>query len=379
VHLAAGLTDDSWSSAAAWGDIDGDGWLDLYVAHYVDWSFANNHPCTGIRPEDIDICPPKVYKPLPDTLYHNEGDGTFTDVSASSGLRKDGKGLGVITADVDLDGDIDIYVANDTTENFLYINDGKGVFKEVGGSMGVDVGDYNLDGRPDIWVANFEVESFALYRNDGNGQFLHVSRATGVTALNGLFVGFGTTFLDADLDGDEDILVNNGHVILHPRGAPLLQEALLLVNHDAKFYRRHLFQPESYFSKVHAGRGLAAGDMDADGDFDMVFTNNLETLAVLRNDTQTTGQWLQVELIGRQSNRNAVGAILNLETTQGKQLRLVKSGVSYLSTCDRRQLWGMPKGANPKTLEVRWPSGKTQQLDVGDAAGTLVRLYEPVQ
>jgi hypothetical protein len=297
-------------------------------------------------------------------------------------------------ADVDLDGDVDIYVANDTTDNFLYINDRSGVFKEVGGisgvavdergtpngSMGVDIGDYNLDGRPDIWVANFEVESFALYRNDGNGQYLHVSRATGVTALNGLFVGFGTAFLDADLDGDEDIVVNNGHVILHPRSAPLLQEALLLVNHESKLYRRHFFPSDSYFSKVHAGRGLATGDLDADGDFDMVFTNNLESLAVLRNDTKTGGnQWLQVELIGRQTNRNAVGAILTLETSQGKQLRLVKSGVSYLSTCDRRLLWGFPKGVTPKTVSIQWPSGKTQQMDVQGSAGTLVRLYEPVQ
>jgi hypothetical protein len=190
VAASAGLEDPSWSSAAAWGDVNNDGVLDLYVAHYVNWSFENNPLCHSL-PGVVDICPPKVFNGLDDRLFLGNGDGTFRDVTDPSGLRPEGQGLGVLLGDVDLDGDLDIYVANDTTDNFLYINTGSGEFREeaairgvavddrgvANGSMGVSFGDYNLDGLPDIWVANFEVESFAMYRNEGAGNFHHVSRA----------------------------------------------------------------------------------------------------------------------------------------------------------------------------------------------------------
>ena len=259
----AGLTDTLWSSSAAWGDLNGDGALDLFVAHYVNWSFDNHPFCAAGNNGQRDVCPPKEFEGLPDVLYFGVGDGTFRDGSAEAGLMPVGKppevsmfdcdkGLGVLLADVDLDGDLDIYVANDTVPKFLYRNRGNGVFDEVGsqsgtalsdtatadGSMGLDIGDFNNDGLPDLWVANYERESLALYRNDGNCQFLHVSRSAGVTAVGSLFVSFGTLFLDFDRDGDEDIFVTNGHVIRYPVNAPLKQVPLLFENRGGRFVNR---------------------------------------------------------------------------------------------------------------------------------------------
>ncbi len=391
VAALAGLKDELWSSAAAWGDVDNDGLLDLYIVHYVNWSFSNHPKCQGPGPDIIDICPPKVFAALPDMLFHNEGDGTFRDVSQESGLRPDGKGLGVVMGDIDLDGDLDIYVANDTTENFLYFNDGHGHFKETAvlsgvavddrgtpnGSMGVDFGDYNQDGRPDIWAANFEVESFALYRNDGGGQFLHVSRAAGVTALSGLFVGFGTGFLDADRDGDEDIVICNGHVINFPRGAPILQVPLLLVNEEGARYQRQDFPKDSYFAQPHAGRGLSIGDLDNDGDCDLVFVNNHEPLAILRNDTATPNGWARLSLIGTRTNRNAIGAHVYLKTKNGQQLRLVKGGTSYLAHHDPRLDWGLPAQDEGLEYEIHWPDGQVDRIPC--TPGQVSQVVQSVQ
>lgn len=388
-HVEAQLLDTLWSSAAGWGDVNGDGWLDLYVAHYVNWSFDNHPFCVGPRPDLREICSPRSFEPLPDALYLNAGDGTFRDFTEEAGLRPDGKGLGVALGDIDLDSDLDIYVANDTTDNFLYLNDGAGHFQEVGalsgvavdergtpnGSMGVDFGDYNLDGLPDIWVANFEVESFALYRNDGNNLFLHVSQATGITALNGLFVGFGTLFHDLDRDGDEDLIVTNGHVINFPRSAPVQQLPLVLLNNEGRRFVR-LNLPDPYFSAPHRGRGLALGDLDNDGDVDFAFSNNHEPAALLRNDSTDDGGWVRVRLIGRRSNREAIGAVLILKTTEGPRLRMIKGGTSYLSHSDLRPIWGLPAGARVTGLEVHWPSGQVQTIE-HIRTGDTTHLLEP--
>lgn len=227
----AGLTLRSWSTSATWGDANGDGVLDLYIANYVDWSFDKHPACTvqGKR----DICSPKEFQPLSDVFYLGNGEGTFRDATTEVGLVPGGKGLGVVAADLDNDSDLDYYVANDTTPNFLYRNDGQGHFQEVGlisgtafgelgdaeGSMGADVGDFNGDGLPDLWVANFENQSFALYRNEGDCHFLHVSGITGITAVGSLQVGFGTCFVDFDLDGDLDLFATNGHVMYHSTNA----------------------------------------------------------------------------------------------------------------------------------------------------------------
>ncbi len=257
-----GLVDDSWSTSAAWGDLNGDGTLDLYIAHYLNWSFQNHPLCHDKRGKFQDACGPKHFDALPDTVYYSNGDGTFLDVTSTAGFVHDGMGLGVVIADVDRDFDLDTYVANDTTENFLYLNNGDGQFEETAlingaagddsgapnGSMGVDVGDFNGDGQFDLWVANYVEEPFALYRNMGGSLFQHVSRSTGINVLGGLYVGFGTGFADLDRDGDEDLVVANGHVFEHPATAPIHQLPLLLRNDDGR-YTVLKFSPNSFFAE----------------------------------------------------------------------------------------------------------------------------------
>lgn len=389
-----GMTDTLWSSSAAWADFNGDQALDIYIDHYVTWSPENDPPCPGPYPGQREICSPRKFDPLPHIIYYSNGDGTFRDATSEARLNVEpgvcGKGLGVVAGDIDLDGDIDIYVANDTVDNFLYLNDGHGVFEEVGlfhgvardangkaeGSMGTDLGDFNLDGLPDIWVSNFEQESFSLYRNDGHAQFVHVSQGTGITALGQLYVGFGTLFADVDRDGDEDFVVANGHVINYPKSAPIRQEPLVLVNDGGRFSRA-VFPPDGYFSSPHRGRGLASSDLDDDGDLDFVFSHNDgEQNALIANDTQPRGDWLRVRLVGVRSNRGAVGAWIVLHTSAGDQLRLIKGGGSYESQSDLRPFWGIPEDAQVKGLEIHWPSGTVQDYPLA-AVNQSLTIIEP--
>lgn len=373
---ASKLTDSLWSTSAAWADFNGDNHLDLFLTHYVDWSFQNHPYCPAPDPKVREICSPKIFGPLPDIIYLSNGDGTFSDGSAKTGLRPDGKGLGALATDIDLDGKIDLYVANDTVPNFLYHNLGNGQFEEIGelsgtalgdkstpdGSMGVDIGDFNLDGLPDLWVANFESESFALYRNDGNCSFLHVSQPLGVTAVGSNFVGFGTVFFDADRDGDEDIWVSNGHVILYPENAPVRQLPLVFENQSSKWFQNVASHAGDYCTQPHLGRGVAKGDLDQDGDLDFVATHLLEPHALLENVTANSNGWLQVRLIGITSNRSAVGARLTLKTSSGTQIRQISGGGSYLSHSDSAVFWGIPSGAKLIELTIHWPSGIKQVL-----------------
>ncbi|HEV3340069.1 MAG TPA: CRTAC1 family protein, partial [Pirellulales bacterium] len=396
VCQAAGMTDTLWSSSAAWADFNGDQHLDVYIDHYVNWGpdEAHDPQCPGPTPEQREICSPRRFEPLPHILYYSNGDGTFRDASSEAHLNLTpgicGKGLGVVAGDIDLDGDVDIYVANDTVDNFLYLNDGHGVFEEVGlfhgvardangkaeGSMGTDLGDFDNDGLPDIWVANFEQESFSLYRNDGHAQFVHVSQGTGITALGQLYVGFGTVFADVDRDGDEDFVVSNGHVINFPKAAPIRQEPLVLINERGRFSKA-VFPPGGYFSKPHRGRGLACSDLDDDGDLDFVFSHNDgEANAVVANDTPAAGDWLRVRLVGTRSNRDAIGARLVLHTSASDQLRLVKGGGSYESQSDLRPFWGIAPGATVTGLSIHWPSGGDQEYPFSEANQTLT-IIEP--
>jgi hypothetical protein len=379
--------DDRWTSSAGWGDLDGDGALDLYLARYVNWSFAN-HPVCGFDRRQREICPPRMFTGLPDALYRSDGAGGLYDASADAGLRTDGKGLGVLLADLDVDGDVDIYVANDTTDNFLYVNDGHGRLEErallagvayddqglPNGSMGVDCCDFNGDGRPDLWVANYERESFALYRNEGRGQFLHVSRRHGITDLGGLFVGFGTACDDFDRDGRTDIAVANGHVIKYPDASPRKQQPLLL-RFDGDRFRRAAAAPGTYFAAVHEGRGLAVGDFDGDGDGDLAISHLNEPLAVLENRFPAGGRSVAVELVGTVSNRDAVGARVTLESGTGSVVGQVVGGGSYLSHSDRRLRLTCPAGAGPLRLKIDWPAGGRQELAI-DATTDLVRVVE---
>ena len=411
VTKQAGLTDNLWSTSAAWGDLDGDGFPDLYICHYVNWSFANNPPCKDYAQQtQPDVCAPKMFQGLPHTLYHNNGDGTFSDVSDQAGLQvpraeaaysrlahldqearerlrradrdKDfGKGLGVLIADFDDDGRPDIYVANDTSGNFLYMNRGGGRFEQTAttsgvaydnngrptGSMGVDAADFNRSGLLSLFVANYQNEAHGLYRNRGRGQFLHGSYAAGIASIGLSYVGFGAGFLDFDNDGNEDLFISNGHVVYFPpppgnvKQLPILLRNLYQSGDQPHAVR---FENESaragpYFQAAHLGRGAALGDLDNDGRTDIVLNPMNEPVVLLRNHLDNGNHWLGVQLVGR-PGRDAVGARLELECAGQKLVRAIKGGGSYLSSNDRRVVFGMGASGQAGRLTVRWPSGKNQ-------------------
>jgi hypothetical protein len=386
--LPAGLTDSLWSTSAAWADYNGDGNLDLYIAHYVDWSWQKNPKCPGIEPGTFDICTPREFEALPDTMYYSNGDGTFRDASQEAGLDPGGKSLGVAAADIDNDGDIDIYVATDTTNNFLYVNDGQGHFQEMGfwsgtavdqngvptGSMGVAIFDYNLDSLPDIWVTNYENQVFGLYRNERENSFLHASQAAGISAIGQRFVGFGTVAVDFDRDGDEDLVVSNGHMMYGMEHRSGQQQSILLLNDGHGRFDWVRFDPESYFSTGHWGRGLVSADLDRDGDVDLAFSLTNEPAAVVANETGLMNDWLTVSLRGSHSNRDAIGARVVLHTSVQDYVRFVCGGGSYMSQNDRELYWGIPAGAVVKGATVYWPGGRAQKVEaiVGPGSYTLI-------
>ncbi|MCG6158247.1 FG-GAP repeat domain-containing protein [Rubinisphaera margarita] len=377
----AGLDDTSWSTSAAWTDFNGDGALDLYVTHYVDWSFDNDPECNG--PSGVrDVCPPRRFEGLDDILYLSNGDGTFRDGTSSANLVSSGKGLGVVSADLDIDGDMDCYVANDTTPNFFYVNDGNGTFREEGlasglalddmgtpnGSMGLAILDYDGDGRPDIGVSNYERELFALYQNLGSATFQHTSRMTGLNRIGNLFVGFGCVTGDFDADGDEEITVANGHVVHRPLNAPVRQKPLMLVNEGAGVFER--IEPErlgGYFNENSLGRGLATGDIDRDGLLDLVFVNTNDPAVLLHNRSQATNETgqtrgLHLQLSGTIAPRDAIGTWAELETDAGVQVRHLCGGGSYLSTNEIALHWHWKADVVPKELRVHWPGGTVSTI-----------------
>lgn len=392
---AAGLDDTLWSSSSAWGDLNGDGHLDLFVAHYVDWSFENHPFCATADPEQREVCPPKSFGGLPDSVYYSNGDGTFRDVSSEIGLNvveageAEDKGLGCVLADLDLDGDLDVYVTNDTVPSFLYRNEGDGTFSDrslmsgtslgdrttPNGSMGVDLFDHNLDGLPDIWVVNYEAESSALYQNEGNLMFKHVSQPMGINAVGSLFVGWGTCCFDVDRDGDEDMFVSNGHVIRFPINAPLRQRPLLFRNNPGDVFQNVAPAIEGYMSEPHMGRGAVAADFDNDGNVDLAVSHTNEPVTMLRNDTESDGGWLTVDLTGTVSPRDAVGAIVSVVTPDGRFIRHWKGGGSYASSNSRRLHFGLGSAREIESVEITWPSGIVQSID-SPKVDSLIQVVE---
>jgi hypothetical protein len=390
VTRKVGLTAGRWSTSAAWADLDGDGWPDLYVCHYVDWSPANNPVCTTDGKNRV-ICPPKQFTGHPHQVYRNNGDGTFTDVSKEAGLREDGKGLGVIVVDVNEDGKPDVYVANDTVDNFLYLNrstPGRVHFVEVGlvagvarddngtptGSKGLEAFDYNNTGRPDLWVTNYENEVHSLFHNGGDLVFRFTSRAAGIAALGQRSVGWGTGAFDLDHDGWPDLFIANGHCHRFPAKTGAAQRPTLLHNQRGNFID---ITPQGgpYFRGVHRARGVAIGDLDNDGRIDLIVSHLNEPVVLLRNEAKTPNHWLGVELVGK-NHRDVVGARLVLEV-EGlpKQTRFARGGGSFASANDRRHLFGLGKAKRGEKLTVYWPSGKVQSWE-GLEADRYWRLVE---
>jgi hypothetical protein len=381
VTRKSGLTSHSWSSSAGWADFDGDGYPDLYICHYVDWSFTK-HPACGQPP---DICPPKVFEGLPHQLFRNNRDGTFTDVSAAAPLRPGGpnasKGLGVLLVDVNGDGKPDIYVANDTADSFLYVNrctPGHFHFEERGlisgtardlsgsanGSMGADAADYDRCGRPSLFVSNYENELHALYHNDCRGDtvvFQYASRSAGIAALGQSTVGWGAGFFDLDRDGWEDLFVATGHAIRRPPrgGGDPRQRPILMRNRDGIFTEVSR-RGGPYFRTTHLARGVALGDLDNDGRIDLIISHLNEPVVVLRNETPTDNHWLGVELDGH-DRADVVGARLILEYAGQTQTRFAKGGGSYASSSDRRYVFGLGKATTIDRLTVIWPNGDSQE------------------
>ncbi len=400
-----------WSSSAAWGDLDGDGYPDLYLCQYANWSFTKNHPpCKGPPPHDFDVCPPKEFGAVAHALWRNNGDGTFTNVTKEAGLRveredKDyGKGLGVMFLDVDGDGRPDIYVCNDTTPKFLYLNrstPGRMKFEDKGqalavafdkdgianSSMGVDGADYDGCGRPSLWVTNCDNEFHGFYKNiSNNGRlaFKFDTASAGLAAIGPFFVGFGTKFIDIDNDGWEDIIVTNGHVVLFPHANGLRQKPNLFMNvpevsrtgPTRKFVDR---TPDggSYFQEGHRGRGLAVGDFDNDGKTDLVIVSLNEPVRILHNIAAPQNNWLGVELRGK-DRRDLVGTRLTLEVGDRRLVRYIKGGTSYLSAHDPRVVFGLGDAKQVGKLRIEW-SWQTGEQSVREWDGLEVNKYHKLE
>jgi hypothetical protein len=380
VTNAAGVSDDLWSTSAAFVDYDRDGDLDLFVANYVDFAIANNKMChdsIGTR----DYCSPRVYRAVPDRFYRNLGNGRFENATESAGISKaDGNGLGVSVGDYNGDGWFDLYVANDATPNQLWINRRDGTFADEGmisgsavnaagnpeGSMGIASGDFDQDGDEDLFVSNIIGETFAFYESDGRGSFEDVRARVGLAAPTAAFTGFGTDWFDYDNDGWLDLFVANGavNIIESQRGqpTPFRMRNLLFRNTGAGRFEETSPAAGPAFARAEIGRGAAFGDVDNDGDVDILVTNNGGPVRLLVNQADASGKSLQVRVEQASRERFALGAWVGLERAGRKTLwRRVKTDGSYLSASDSRVHFGLGPAASVDAIVVKWPDGQQER------------------
>jgi enediyne biosynthesis protein E4 len=377
----AGVGAGGWSTGAAWLDYDRDGRLDLFVVRYLEWDFSLNKWCGDNRPGYRSYCHPDSFKPVQYLLYHNNGDGTFTDVSQTSGVsRSPGKGLGVAVGDVDNDGWPDLFVANDSFPEQLFRNNANGTFTEMAlplglaydddgktfAGMGTDFADYNNDGWSDIFVDSLANQRYALFRNK-RGSFEYVSSASGVGGITLPHSGWGAKFADFDNDGWKDLLVGQGHVMdnieLSQPAVHYLEPLLMLRNTGGRFDDVSL-QAGPAFRISRAARGIAVGDLDNDGRLDFAVNCNNSPALILRNTCRSGDNWLTVNTVGAVSNRDGIGARLRLISGSGReQYGFVSAAGSYLSSNDKRVHFGLGKESIIRLLEITWPSGIVQQLE----------------
>jgi hypothetical protein len=393
---AAGVAGSGWMTSAAWADYDNDGRLDLIVARYMQWDFddiaCGNPEMKGFR----SYCHPDLFKPDSVLLFHNDGGGKFTEVSHKAGIDKPGKGLGVAIADYDRDGWMDIMLANDAMQQYVFHNRGDGTFEEVGlasgagldgsgnsfSGMGVDISDYNNDGWPDIIITNLAHQRFALFTNLKDGTFDYSTSALGLAPISLLHSGWGVRFMDYDNDGWKDLLIAQSHVMdtieltepsLHYREPPAL-----LHNEEGKKFIDVSAASGEVFHQQWAARGLAIGDIDNDGRLDAVFTTNDGPAYVLLNQTKTSNHWVILNLVGVKSNRDAIGAEVRISTATGDQFGTVTTSSSYQSSSDKRMHFGLGKADSIRQIEIRWPSGIRQVL-TNQKLDRILTISEPVK
>ncbi|MCH8295099.1 CRTAC1 family protein [Candidatus Poribacteria bacterium] len=385
----AGVGGEELSSGCAFADYDNDGFLDFYVVNYVQFNLDENPKCThkGVP----TYCTPETLQGAPNRLYHNNGDGTFIDVTQiavrNDALHPAGKGLGVVWGDYDNDGDLDILVANDTTPNFLYRNNGDGTFDDIGlfagialsiegraySGMGTNFGDFDNDGYLDIVVTNFQDQTNSLYYNEQNGFFREVSFEKGVGEKSLPYLAWGVDFADFNNDGWLDLFVANGHLDdniaeTHPVGTYAQRNQIFLNNRGMSF--SELLDKELSTPKV--SRGAAFGDIDNDGDVDIVISNLNDRPTILRNETASENHWLIIKLVGTQGNRNAIGSRVKVIVGEQVQIREVKSGSGYLSQNDMRLHFGLGDVTSVDRVEVKWTNGRVETFEQVKANQILV-------
>ncbi len=380
----SGLATPGWTTSAVWFDYDNDGRLDLFLCSFVDYSGSHKFECGDNKIGKHYYCIPRVFKGTASYLYHNNGDGTFTDVTKGTDIAKSiGKGLGVVATDINNDGRMDLFVANDTVQNYLYVNRGPGpngswkweeiamqaevAFSENGqprSGMGVDAADINNDGWQDLFVANVDQEMFSVYQNNKDETFRDVAHSTGVAQATRLLSGWGLKYFDYDNDGEIDLFLANGHPddMIDNYSLQVRYKEPLLLFHRGDDGKLHNVSDEAgpAFHRPFPARGLAVGDFDNDGAVDVLVCNNGGAPVLLKNNAAKGNHWLGVKLEGLTCNRDAVGAKIYWTAAGKKRFRLKNNGGSYLSSHDPREVLGIDRAARIDLLEIHWPSPSKQ-------------------
>jgi len=373
----AGVAAPGWASSAVWFDFDNDGRLDLFVCRFVDFDKSKHHRCMAPNGPGLagqaEYCYPKAYRPMASWLFRNNGDGTFTDVSEQTGIAANaGKAWGVVATDINNDGRMDLFIANDTVANFLFANRDGRRFEEIGftsgvafgssgtarSGMGVDSADFNNDGWMDLFVSNLDHEMFSLYQNRGDETFDDKIMPSGIGTPTRLMSGWGLKFFDYDNDGNLDLMLANGHpddLVDQLRPHVSYREQLLLFHGDGKTFADVSQESGPAFRKALPARGLALGDFNNDGAIDVLVTNNDEAPILLRNNIGTQNHWLGLKLVGKKSNPDAIGARVTYQAGDLRRSHMKVGGGSYLSSHDPRMVLGIGKRTKIDWLEVKWP------------------------